>query len=712
MDNQRDFYIKEKFAQDDLISKKADDVFNNFFKGELKMEENKMEEKVVDINDAKDKKFKMKKIMSFVATLVVVFLSVNVYAATQGYNNIFFIIRNLVKPETVNNRDEILSDRDITISYQPIEIANNLTIQVNGLIVNENKATLTLKIDEKYPLENCPKKFLVYDVTGERNDLLEKQESLKINDNKTTGEDSYVEELELLKFKNDTKNLKLEIFDQNDLLIVSLEIDLENKNIDVLSSQNNKLQKLSETELKEVLGYYARLLAYDAFNSEDFIYSREEAMKAALVENAMLFIVTKEEKIRENGYSVNELHSAIKEICGIYYEEPIDLKDSLIYYDKERNCYDWNDGDGMNPALCLAIQDISFYNGIYTIDYVYCFAGDGDYMDNSIEELDKFKSTIQLALNNNYKYTKYCIKNLNEMVGEKYTEENYEINDTTNKIEEENDRNDLLISDELIQFDTKFYLLDEIAIEYWDTSMGDKQIFYDLDSDGIDDVISIKVEKEINEFNDSTYENNTNIFSLNGIEFEKEYGTELYVVDLNKNDNNVEIVIFDPGPSDDPVYSIYSKIEYEMVLQGWIEGPSLRADEKGNILADFWYDDITEPSIYFKYYYINNNKFEEKLLDIEKVKDVKFKIKSELIPSNQYKTYYFAEDFNDVLNKYQNFEDGKMLRAINENDEFKILDVEMIEKKYDEDYTEKIYKIKIELNGKDVGYLYHMQWAG
>ena len=298
------------------------------------------------------------------------------------------------------------------------------------------------------------------------------------------------------------------------------------------------------------------------------------------------------------------------------------------------------------------------------------------------------------------------------MVGEKYTEENYEINDTTNKIEEENDRNDLLISDELIQFDTKFYLLDEIAIEYWDTSMGDKQIFYDLDSDGIDDVISIKVEKEINEFNDSTYENNTNIFSLNGIEFEKEYGTELYVVDLNKNDNNVEIVIFDPGPSDDPVYSIYSKIEYEMVLQGWIEGPSLRADEKGNILADFWYDDITEPSIYFKYYYINNNKFEEKLLDIEKVKDVKFKIKSELIPSNQYKTYYFAEDFNDVLNKYQNFEDGKMLRAINENDEFKILDVEMIEKKYDEDYTEKIYKIKIELNGKDVGYLYHMQWAG
>ena len=63
MDNQRDFYIKEKFEQDDLISKKAEDVFNNFFKGEMKVEDEKsnIDEKVVDINSAKDRKLKMKK---------------------------------------------------------------------------------------------------------------------------------------------------------------------------------------------------------------------------------------------------------------------------------------------------------------------------------------------------------------------------------------------------------------------------------------------------------------------------------------------------------------------------------------------------------------------------------------------------------------------------------------------------------------------------
>ena len=40
LDNEKDFYIKEKFKKDDLISKKADDVFNSFLKGEIKMEEN------------------------------------------------------------------------------------------------------------------------------------------------------------------------------------------------------------------------------------------------------------------------------------------------------------------------------------------------------------------------------------------------------------------------------------------------------------------------------------------------------------------------------------------------------------------------------------------------------------------------------------------------------------------------------------------------
>ena len=158
MDNQRDFYIKSKFQEDDLISKKANDVFDNFFKGEIKMENEKTNinntenvnvnlnenvnatsnEKVVNMNDAKEKKLKRKKMMSMVATLVVVFLGANVFAATQGYNNIFFIINNLINPTVVTDKNEILTDRDLTISYQSIEISEGLRVQINRLVGTEN----------------------------------------------------------------------------------------------------------------------------------------------------------------------------------------------------------------------------------------------------------------------------------------------------------------------------------------------------------------------------------------------------------------------------------------------------------------------------------------------------------------------------------------------------------------------------------------------
>ena len=262
MDNQKDFYIKSKLKQDDLISKKADDVFNNFLKGEIEMEEEKINinDNVVDINSAKDKKIKMKKMMSIVATLVVVFLGANVYAATQGYNNIFFIIKNLVSSEVVTDRNEILSDKDITISYQPIEVAKNLNIQINKLMVKENRATLIIKIDEEYPLEYYPAEYYVYDVTEGRKETLGHQANSADRGNNLGI--SYVEEINLEKLKNDTKTIQLDILDKNKESITVLEIDIENKEIEIINSKNVGLEKISEIELKNVLGSYVHLLNF------------------------------------------------------------------------------------------------------------------------------------------------------------------------------------------------------------------------------------------------------------------------------------------------------------------------------------------------------------------------------------------------------------------------------------------------------------------
>ena len=172
MDNQKDFYIKSKFKQDDLISKNADEVFNNFLRGEINMEE----EKVVNINDAtandkKSKKTNIRKILSIAATLVVIFLGANVYAATQGYNNIFFIINNLINPTEITDPDEILTDRDIIISYRPIEVSKGLSVQINRLVVKDNEAVLYLDIENGETKESIDT-IAVYDITGDEKELI------------------------------------------------------------------------------------------------------------------------------------------------------------------------------------------------------------------------------------------------------------------------------------------------------------------------------------------------------------------------------------------------------------------------------------------------------------------------------------------------------------------------------------------------------------
>ena len=433
LDNQKDFYIKSKLQEDDLISKKADDIFNNFLKGEIKMEEkSNVNEKVVNINDAKDKKFRRKKILSIVATLVVVFLGVNVYAATQGYNNIFFIIKNLVSSETVTDRDEILSDKDITISYQPIEVASNLNIQINKLAVKENKATLTIKLDETNPLEYFPTKYVVYDITGDRKELLGTQANSGDRDEDIIGV-SYVEEIKLTGFKNDTSKLQFDMFDQNEEIIASLEIDLENKEIDVLTSKGSSLEKISEIELKEILGLYANLLSYDSFNAADYM-SKKEFKETTLVELAMLKLLEKDDyqTRADNEYSIKEVHKAIEELCGTYYEDPIKLEYSIIYFDEEKKCYAWDAGDGLGPALCLDVKDIEFKDGIYKVNFIYCFASDIDYLENSIESLDKYEATLELSINSNYEFFKYRIVNFDDMSGDTYIEEDKTDKEETN----------------------------------------------------------------------------------------------------------------------------------------------------------------------------------------------------------------------------------------------------------------------------------------
>lgn len=431
LDKEKDFYIKEKFKKDDLISKKADDVFNSFLKGEIKMEENSSQNNntnEVKI-ESKSKISKMKKVFSLVATFMIVFLAANAYAATQGYNNIFFIIKNILKNDVeVTDKEEILSDRDITISYQPIEITEGLKMQINRLVVQENNAKLFIRFEEKSEQPIYLHKFVVYDITNGQKRLLGEQKTLRdINEFNNADSIWSSEEIELSDMKNDTTKLELNVEDEAGTVIVSFEIDLDKKEIDVINKMQAELEKISEVELKEILGVYMKLKFWRDYPITQY-KTKDEFMNQRLVEIASMLIAEEENYANDIKYTFEKMHKAMKEFSGKNIEEPItNLVSSIIYYDKSTDSYMFEPGDGIEPGLCLDISDITFLNGIYTVEFTYCYSRND--VDSDIQNIDHYTTTMKFKLNKDYTYTKYCIVDLDNFVSE-YSELNKYKNDT------------------------------------------------------------------------------------------------------------------------------------------------------------------------------------------------------------------------------------------------------------------------------------------
>lgn len=260
-DEEKDLYIKSKI-KDGHIPEKIDDLFNNSI--------NLVKERGINMNEInepqkiKPKALWVKRTIATAACAVIVIGGGNIYATTQGYDNIFFMIKHLVtKDETVHkDKSDILSDRDITISYETINLTENIAMQVQKIQINGKDAKLILAIKEK-ELEKddkiVPLKYEVYNIN---NKILCSQLSSK-EDNEST----YMEELNLKNYDTSANKLVLKIYKANGDEITTLKIDIENKTIEVEDAVE-ALQKISETELKKFLGKVTGNTCLDISNIE------------------------------------------------------------------------------------------------------------------------------------------------------------------------------------------------------------------------------------------------------------------------------------------------------------------------------------------------------------------------------------------------------------------------------------------------------------
>lgn len=589
LDNEKDLYIKEMFKKDELISKKADDVFNNFLEGKMESE------KVTNINESKDKKINRKKILSIVATLVIVFLGVNVYAITKGYDNVFFMIKDLTTKNKIEGKSEILKDQDMTISYEPIEIAKGVSVQFNRFVVKDNEATLFMKIDQDEMIEVNKKVTQVEISNGDDNSQLITKEIEDFLGSNT-------EEFNISFFDNNIEKLKVTINSQKECLAI-MEIDLNTREILVLSNSYEEIEKISEIKLKEVLGKYAVLNFYedmkDVIDSQyDNMPNKKEYINYDLLECAIEYISDKEKNQINIDYSLEKVNTVIKEITGMELNEPLDIIDDFYYYDEANKKYTSDPGDGGTNALCLNITDISYEDGIYTVEYQYCYPDEEDYLKNNIDKLSLFESTIQVKLNTDYEYTEFCI------VSDIYNMKSKKIKENSSNITEDSTSSNI----------NEYITLEDAAIEYRLSVniLNYKDFNYDLDGDGKIDKITIRKDK-------SDKSENNYLFELNGEVFtENNYFPEIYVVDLDKTDGKLEIVIFDVGPSDDLEYSIYAKNSDGMKLVETIYGNDLVLNGNGNFKIKTILTAQIGPDIYDKTYNFSNNKITSKYNNIDK----------------------------------------------------------------------------------------------
>lgn len=252
MDNE-DIKIKQFITKDKTISDRANKTFDNFIekvqKDEVLLQE-KHQKYQKEQRTEQYKEYnrpscfvKFKKLMTVAASLVLVVVASNVYARTQGYDNIFFLIKDLVTKEEKGG-EEIFSDRDIVISYKPIQITDEIELQINELQIKDNKAKLFLLVKELKENSDTPLNYKVF------ND--EEQEMYNSTSAKKDNEKIYTEVLNLKNYKDATNKMKIEVYNKNKILLKTITLDLTKKTIEA-RTENQVVKKISQIELNKFL---------------------------------------------------------------------------------------------------------------------------------------------------------------------------------------------------------------------------------------------------------------------------------------------------------------------------------------------------------------------------------------------------------------------------------------------------------------------------
>lgn len=407
MDNmEKDKFIKEKFKQDKQMSDKANLMFERMMNTNF----DDIEEKIIDTKeDMKQAKIILfrKRFASIAASVIILFIGMNVYAYSQGWDNIFFKIKEIFTGVEEIDKDKLLSDRDLVISYSNIEVAEGLNIAINKITTEDNKTTLHVKLKTEKTAKESKLLPITFEVLDSQGVTVAKQQS------QIKGDAVESEETIIINKKVDVEIdiLTLNIYSKENKLLKTINIDLLNKTLIQVLGEND-IKKLSEIDLKQKLGAFATLV----FNEKEIIKneSTKQVMLAIMIHNADSDEdenVSFNEKTGMYEYKKETIDKFGEAIFGINYLYGKDLNKDILKLNNETKAYYFAEAGGMLfGGYCLSISDLSMSEGVYKVRYIATTAVE-EMTEDLYNSLDKYVIETKFVLNDNdmQQYCKYQI---------------------------------------------------------------------------------------------------------------------------------------------------------------------------------------------------------------------------------------------------------------------------------------------------------------
>lgn len=254
-----------------------------------------------------------------------------------------------------------------------------------------------------------------------------------------------------------------------------------------------------------------------------------------------------------------------------------------------------------------------------------------------------------------------------------------------------------------VQFNTTFERIEEVAQNKVNLDEIDEktEIEVDLNNDGVPEIIK----KEKGDDEDplgSSYHMTVNgeIFHGNNMNM-----TTLYVVDFNKDDKYLDIVIYDDLSGIHPTFWVYSYNGTNVQYLKGIYGPEMYIDGNGKVIVENTAIRTLNPKIATGYYEYTNNEITYIELNVSEISDVKFNIDTDNIIMPIYKVYFTEnlKNVEDVLKKLEtedvSYTDNNLLEScqiydLEKQNRYKFNGLQIVE--FPKNDTDKKTKIKLE----------------